>query len=99
MDGAGWHREDIKAELRKRHGPITRLSTAWGYSRGAITRVLERPLYSIPLERRVSAALGVPLHVLWPGRWHPDGTPKPRSIAVDPSPAAPSTHRKSLEAA
>ena len=93
-DGSGWHHEDIKAELRKQYGALSVLSRRWGYHRGAITRVLRRPLYSIPLERLVADALRVAPDVLWPDRWHPDGIPKPLTNEADPSPRSAATHRQ-----
>lgn len=75
----GWHPEDIKAALRKRFGPITHLSTSWGYNRTAIGASIKRPHFSISLERKIAEALDQPPHVLWPDRWSPDGAPLPRS--------------------
>lgn len=72
-----WHREDIKAALRKRHGSLRALSKGWGYSRRAVSNVLEDPHYSRRLEKLVSQDLGVELHVLWPDRWAADGSPVP----------------------
>jgi Ner family transcriptional regulator len=74
----GWHVEDIKAELRKRFGEMTSLATSWGYSRAAISVTLATD-HSQVLERRIAEALQVPLHELWPDRWNPDGTSRPRS--------------------
>lgn len=74
-----WHLEDIKAELRKRHGAITHLSVAWGYSKKAISKVLADPCYSRPLERRIARALGVKPQVLWPERWDEKGATRHRS--------------------
>lgn len=96
----GWHREDIKAELRKRFGPITVLSRAWGYSQGGITNALVRPDYSPAIEQRIADALGMPPHTLWPDRWTPEGIARPRSIsATHPSVAIPSPHRQKEQAA
>ncbi len=75
----GWHPEDIKAQLRKRFGPITSLSLEWGYARNAITNTLGRPDYSQRIEGLIAAALQTPLHVLWPRRWQPNGSPLPRT--------------------
>lgn len=96
----GWHREDIKAELRKRLGPITVLSRAWGYSQAGITNTLLRPDYSPAIEQRIADALGQPPHALWPDRWTPEGVARPRSInATHPSVAIPRPHRQKSEAA
>ena len=96
----GWHREDIKAELRKRLGPITVLSRAWGYSQAGITNTLLRPDYSPAIEQRIADALGQHPHTLWPDRWAPDGSPRSRSTnAAHPSVAIPTPHRQKSEAA
>ena len=78
-----WHPENIKAELRKRHGSITRLAVSWGYSRSAISNALSRPQYSAQVERRIAAALELPPHSIWPDRWHPNGEPRTRTVVVD----------------
>lgn len=91
----GWHPEDIKAALRKQHGPITRLSVAWGYSRSAITHALARPDYSVAVEQRIAQVLGLSPHTLWPDRWTPQGAPRPRSTnARQPSRARINPHRQ-----
>lgn len=74
-----WHLEDIKAALRKRYGTLRRLSVAWGYHHGAITKVLTDPRYSEVLERRIASALHAKPHVLWPDRWDADGISLPRA--------------------
>lgn len=100
-ESPGWHAEEIKAALRRDHGPVTHLSAAWGYSRTAISKVLMRPDYSLRLEERIAETLGVPLHEIWPDRWHPDGTPKQRTIGVVPAGAIPDAqkHRRPPQAA
>lgn len=80
-----WNRERIKGELRTKFGPITELSIKWGYARGAISAVLMRRAYSIPLEIRIAAALEVSPHALWPDRWTPDGQSLPRFSSTDTS--------------
>ncbi len=74
-----WDLEGIKAELRRRFGGITHLSTSWGYGRNAITRALSDPQYSSLVEKRIAAALRVHPHKLWPDRWSADGRRLPRS--------------------
>jgi Ner family transcriptional regulator len=75
---AGWHLEDIKSEIRKRHGSLRALSIAWGYNRNAVSKALTDARYSTTLEGRIAGALGVEPHVLWPNRWAADGSPVPR---------------------
>lgn len=70
---AGWHPEDIKAALRKRFGPISHLSVAWGYHPSAISAAITGPGRASGVEMRIAEALGVTPHTLWPDRWTPDG--------------------------
>jgi lambda repressor-like predicted transcriptional regulator len=76
---AGWHREEIKDELRKRFGSIRALSLKWGYNRCAIASTLANVSYSQRLEKRIATVLGVVPHVLWPDRWDHRGEPLPRT--------------------
>ncbi len=85
---AGIHAEDIKAYLRKHLGPITVLSEAWGYHRAGISNALRDVGYSVPLERRIAEALGLPPNQVWPDRWAADGTPLPRIARTGSRPAA-----------
>jgi Ner family transcriptional regulator len=71
-----WHIEDIKAELRKRYGSLSALGHHWGLkSPTAISATLSAPGYSRHVERLIAAELQVDLHILWPDRWSPDGSP------------------------
>jgi Ner family transcriptional regulator len=81
-DCAGWHVEDIKAGLRKKHGTIRKLAASWGLAQPTVSAVFCDAGRSMRVERLISETLGVPLHELWPDRWHPDGTPKPRPRAA-----------------
>ena len=55
----GWHREDIKAALRKKHGSVERLSSSWGYHKSTVGWALV-PGNRIPnIERRIAEELGV----------------------------------------
>lgn len=96
---AGWHPEDIKAELRKRFGPITTLAVAWGVGRGAISETIRRHDYSQRLEQKIAEALGVAPHVLWPARWSPDGTSLPRTNSFDPIAGIPVKNSQNARAA
>ncbi len=99
MAARTWHREDIKAELRKRLGNLTDLSVSWGYHRSSISNALDRG-DSPQIDQRIAEALGVALHVLWPDRWTRDGSRIRRSaIGVNPSPSVPASHRQKSEAA
>ncbi len=81
-DLAIWHKEEIKAALRMKFGSLSALAMSWGYSEHVISGVLSRKRFSIPVEIRISKALDVPLHDLWPDRWEPNGTPKRRPRVV-----------------
>jgi Ner family transcriptional regulator len=94
-----WHREDIKAELRKQFGNLTTLSVSWGFHRSSISNALERA-ESPRVDQRIAEALKVPLHELWPERWNRDGSRIRRSpIGTNPSPSVPASHRQKSEAA
>ncbi|PZW46863.1 Nlp family transcriptional regulator [Humitalea rosea] len=102
MAEPGWHREDIKAALVKRFGPVTALSEAWGWEKSAISRTLRGSRRRRPVELRIAEALGIPPEVLWPDRWpSPEGKRRrPNSvIAQDTSRGRPDSHRQKSEAA
>jgi len=95
-----WHLEDIKAALRKKFGSLSDLSASWGLDRSAIASALRRPNNSKRVERLISDALQVPLHVLWPDRWLPDGNPLPRRFdVVNRNGGLHGLHRQKREAA
>ena len=75
---AGWHLEDIKAALRKRHRTMRALSVSLGYSTKAVSKALTDPRYSMTLEKQIALSLGLKPHVLWPDRWDARGRPLPR---------------------
>jgi Ner family transcriptional regulator len=83
----GWHPEQIKAELRRRHGPITSLAISWGFAGPAISHVLRRPDYSSVIERKIAEALDCSPHELWPARWSAEGVSLPRTSQFDPIPS------------
>lgn len=91
----GWHREDIKAALRKKYGSLASLSKEWGLASASISNTLKRAVHSVPTERRIAQALGVQPHALWPDRWSPEGSPLPRSDKRHRSSAALTPHRQS----
>jgi len=95
----GWHREDIKGALRKKHRSLEALSKAWGYHPSAISVALNPGTFWPGLEARIAEEIGVPPHTLWPDRWAPEGTRRPSSIAADDSPTPRSAHRQIGKAA
>ncbi len=94
-----WHPERIKAELRARYGHITALSEQWGYHRSAISRTLTVRGYSPNIERLIAEALGEKLHIVWPDRWYPDGTPIPLRPRPDLTALPANPHRQKGRAA
>lgn len=70
---AGWHREDIKAAIRKRKVTLAELSRRIGDEHGEAVRVaLQRPWPAV--EQRIAEFLSVPADKLWPDRYT-DGLP------------------------
>lgn len=90
----GWEPEDVKAELRKRFGPITRLSQEWGYHPTAITKTLYLRGYSMAVERLIASALELAPHTLWPDRWTPEGDPRPLRRCPNASSRRTKLHRQ-----
>jgi len=68
---AGWHKEDIKAAIRKRGSTMNDLARERGLPPSTVRNALGRPAYSGELA--ISDFLGVPAHELWPTRWTPEG--------------------------
>ncbi len=95
----GWHPEDIKAELRKKFGPLTRLSRSWGLNRAAISNVLRCASESMVVERRIALALGIQPQKLWPERWGTDGRPLPRPSRQQPTDPVTAPQRQKARAA
>ena len=73
----GWHREDIRAALRKKHGTLSALSVSWGLHPSTVAVALSTPGIAA-VERRIAAEIGVHPHTLWPDRWSPEGVQLPR---------------------
>lgn len=100
MAQQGWHREDIKAALVKRYGPVTRLSQSWGFHPGTISTVLGGRLRLTQVEMRIAQAIEVPLHTLWPDRWTPEGLRRPRRVnSQEIATSGPSAHPEKQKAA
>ena len=95
----GWHREDIKGALRKKHRSLEALSKAWGYHPSAISVALNPASCWPGLEARIAEELETTPHALWPDLWTPDGVRRPPSIAADDSPARRPAHRQNRKAA
>jgi len=70
------HREDIKAELRKRGASAADIARGLGVTRSAVTNTLAGTRRSRRIEAEIARVLDVPLHRLWPERYPaPDGGP------------------------
>ncbi len=71
-----WHPADILASVRKAGWTLAALAEHYGLERSTLTHAMSR---SYPLaEKRIADAIGVAPQVIWPSRWNPDGTQKPR---------------------
>ena len=73
QQNAGWHQENIKAELRKRFGSLRLFAQAQQVSKQAVSGALASPTRSSRVELLIASALEVPPHLLWPDRWTSDG--------------------------
>ena len=68
----GWHREDIKAAVRKRGVSLEELSLSNGLEKRACASSLCRPHFAAELV--IAEFLGVSPRQIWPQRFLPDGT-------------------------
>lgn len=66
-----WHKEDIKAAIRKRGSTMNDLARANRLDVSTVRAALIRASRSGELA--ISRFLGEPPHVLWPDRWGADG--------------------------
>ncbi len=74
-----WHPADIKAALEKAGWTLKLLADHHHLSSASIfSRALTT---SMPVtERRIAEALAIPVQTIWPSRYNPDGTAKPRGF-------------------
>lgn len=74
-----WHPADVKAALHKKGITLAALAEAYGLnSSSTLSSVFTR---SYPLnEKRIADAIGVHPKVIWPTRYHADGSIKPRGF-------------------
>lgn len=68
-----WHREDIKAALRKSGNSMAAIARRLHVSEGTIRMALNRP--SFFGEQAIARSLGLPAHELWPHRYSREGAP------------------------
>lgn len=69
----GWHREDIKAAVRKRGANLRSLARSNGLDPNTMSRALRQRFPSYHLV--ISRYLGVSLHELWPHWYCRSGLP------------------------
>ncbi|CAB3764228.1 helix-turn-helix domain-containing protein [Paraburkholderia humisilvae] len=67
----GWHKEDIKAAIRKRGKTMNDLARDYGLPVSNVRNALARPVFSG--EKAIATFLDIPPHELWPDRWTPEG--------------------------
>ncbi|MCD5362762.1 helix-turn-helix domain-containing protein [Chromobacterium aquaticum] len=67
----GWHKEDIKAAIRKAGSTMNALARDRNLPLSTIRNALIRPVLSG--EVAIAEFLGIPVHELWPERWTPEG--------------------------
>jgi Ner family transcriptional regulator len=67
----GWHKEDIKAAIRKRGKTMNDLARDCGLPNSTVRNALARPVMSG--EQAIARFLDIPPHELWPDRWTPEG--------------------------
>ncbi|ERE11443.1 MULTISPECIES: helix-turn-helix domain-containing protein [Chromobacteriaceae] len=67
----GWHKEDIKAAIRKKGTTMSDLARQRDLPPSTIRNALARPVFSG--EVAIAEFLGIPLHELWPERWTQEG--------------------------
>lgn len=75
--GTDWHPADVLAALKKRGRSLAGLSTSNGYHPTAAGKALKRPWPA--LEAIIAREIGVSPQVIWPSRYHADGTPMTRT--------------------
>lgn len=89
---ADWHPEDIKARIRRRGVGLVDLDRKAGLCRRATAHALTMPHANA--EAAIAEFLGVPAHVIWPSRYHPDGRRKKPQPRANYKPAARFRHAR-----
>lgn len=99
----GWHRADIRAAVEKAGKTLTQLALDHGLEEWACRIALTRR--HIPGEKAIAALIGVPVWVLWPGRWRAPRSPGGEPGRIDNRfrkkfrRSAPPSHGQKAEAA
>ncbi|MGY6246644.1 helix-turn-helix domain-containing protein [Bosea thiooxidans] len=72
ISGHPMHEADILAAVRKsKYRFLPAIAAQYQVSDVSLRAAFRRP--QLRAERVLSRALGIPLHVLWPDRWSPNG--------------------------
>ncbi len=75
-----WHPADIKAALDKAGWTLRGLAAHHGIKGSStLSHTLEGRSYPLN-EKRIADAIGVQPQDIWPSRYYPDGTKKPRGL-------------------
>jgi Ner family transcriptional regulator len=74
-----WHREDIKAAIRKTGATLRSLSISAGYHPSAGNKTLN--CHWPQMQAVIARHLGVRPQDIWPSRYLPSGAPKPGAWA------------------
>jgi len=93
----GWHKEDIRAEIRKTGVTLTELALNNGMEQSAVRVALCRPHFAA--EQLIAKHLGRKPQDLWPDRYEADGTPKHPRSRRKYSGQPPAGHRQNRKAA
>jgi Ner family transcriptional regulator len=80
----GWHKEDIKAELRKRGWSFARLGRLYNYRQPGQPRHVLRQRWPA-MEKVIADILEVQPATIWPDRYKADGTPIGTGIRRTPT--------------
>ena len=75
-----WHREDIKAAIRKTGATLRSLSQDAGYHHSAGNQTLMRPWPA--MQAVIAQRLGLRPQEIWPSRYLQSGDPKPGGMAA-----------------
>lgn len=79
------HAADISAALKKAGGSQSEIARKLGIGKSSVNGVILGRITSKAVESEISAATGIPLHILWPNRYAAEGQPAPsKAAAPDP---------------
>jgi len=92
MGEDGWHKEDIKAAIRKKGITVKELSLRYGLRESACREALIRR--NLRGEQVIASFLGVTARELWPDRYNQDGTPMHQVVRREPTAPSRGRHRQ-----